>query len=194
MPEEILTKRCSLCHEEKPLEDFPRHRKTKSGRYCQCRLCVSFKTVPPEVRLRRIAAINKWNSSDKGRASRVRTALKWSQSVKGKTTLLRKRRRARFDPARREKRSIVQKLYRQSPKRRERERQRICDQRHHERLSARKALRNAVSLGKIVRASTCEKCGANGPTQSHHHLGYSREHWFDVEWLCHPCHVLVHYP
>lgn len=54
-----------------------------------------------------------------------------------------------------------------------------------ERQRARKKLAYAVSAGHVKRADTCERCGAVGPTEGHHH-DYDKP--LEVEWLCSRCH------
>lgn len=49
--------------------------------------------------------------------------------------------------------------------------------------------RQAVSKGQISKASSCERCGAEGETHGHH-ADYSRP--LDVEWLCRVCHGREH--
>lgn len=63
--------------------------------------------------------------------------------------------------------------------------------------SAQNKLEKAVQRGKILRPTSCERCGEtpprfkNGRTaiQAHHH-DYSKP--LDVHWLCQRCHHLEH--
>ncbi len=54
---------------------------------------------------------------------------------------------------------------------------------------ARQALCRAVEQGKVVRQPCA--CGATD-TEGHHHNGYEKAHWLDVEWLCRECHRKEH--
>jgi hypothetical protein len=55
--------------------------------------------------------------------------------------------------------------------------------------AARKAVRDAVASGRLVRASHCSDCGTDQRRiQAHHHRGYSPEHALDIVWLCTKCH------
>lgn len=47
----------------------------------------------------------------------------------------------------------------------------------------------AVRFGQLARAEACERCGAVGPVDGHHH-DYSKP--LDVEWLCRSCHMDHH--
>jgi hypothetical protein len=57
-----------------------------------------------------------------------------------------------------------------------------------ERIKARYFVANALRDGRIARGQFCESCGKGCKTQAHHHKGYERAHWLDVQWLCGPCH------
>lgn len=54
---------------------------------------------------------------------------------------------------------------------------------------ARAVANQALRSGKIIRLEHCENCGAIAKLQLHHHKGYAREHWLDVQQLCHACHL-----
>jgi hypothetical protein len=56
---------------------------------------------------------------------------------------------------------------------------------------ARRAVRYAVLIGKLVRPEACEN-GHPGPIEAHHHRGYAPEFWLDVVWLCKNCHDKAH--
>lgn len=55
--------------------------------------------------------------------------------------------------------------------------------------AARRAVHEAIRLGRLTRPSVCEACQAPGPTHAHHH-DYSLP--LDVAFLCPTCHLLVH--
>lgn len=55
---------------------------------------------------------------------------------------------------------------------------------------ARNAVHNAVRDGKLKK-QPCEVCGT-WLVHAHHHNGYDREHWLDVQWLCVRHHKAVH--
>lgn len=65
--------------------------------------------------------------------------------------------------------------------------------------AARHAVHLLVSRGTIIKSDCCEVCGSSPlPLKSgrsrigaHHYLGYEREHWFDIVWVCNKCHRLL---
>ncbi len=52
---------------------------------------------------------------------------------------------------------------------------------------ARSKFRDAVKCGRIKRLP-CEVCGS-AKSEGHHHKGYAKRHWFDVQWLCRTHHA-----
>ncbi len=53
---------------------------------------------------------------------------------------------------------------------------------------ARGAVAAALDRGRLSRPDVCSACGSDGRLQAHHYLGYEREHYLDIEWLCLDCH------
>lgn len=69
---------------------------------------------------------------------------------------------------------------------------------HPDRVKARRALSSAIRSGKRVRGP-CEWCNRQPEivsgvqvVQAHHHRGYAKERWLDVQWLCSRCHGAAH--
>lgn len=60
---------------------------------------------------------------------------------------------------------------------------------HRDENRARSAVAHAVKTGALVRLACF--CGET-EVEGHHHLGYDRDHWLDVEWLCDPHHKEAH--
>ena len=58
---------------------------------------------------------------------------------------------------------------------------------------ARTMLRYKVFQGEIKKPINCEKCNKTDcRINGHHHKGYEKEHWYDVQWICDDCHWKVH--
>jgi hypothetical protein len=62
------------------------------------------------------------------------------------------------------------------------------------RFSAIDAVKYAVRIGIIPRATTqkCFKCNKNA-NQYHHYLGYEKENWLKVIPVCKKCHTKIHW-
>jgi len=63
---------------------------------------------------------------------------------------------------------------------------------HKEKKLAKAAIYRATKTGQIIKPNKCSSCGAIGLIEAHHHLGYAKENWLDVKWLCPPCHGKAH--
>ena len=71
-------------------------------------------------------------------------------------------------------------------------RQRQWQIRNRDKLKAQQAVGRAVASGRLVRPSSCDQCCEVKPVQAHHHMGYDKERWLDVKWLCGDCHYEIH--
>ena len=99
---------------------------------------------------------------------------------------------ARWRNANRETSRASTRAWRRTPEGREAARltrqQQIAEGKH----SARMAVQRALARGDLVR-EPCRICGTS-PAEAHHYLGYAREHWLAVEWLCDQHHSDAHHP
>lgn len=57
------------------------------------------------------------------------------------------------------------------------------------RRAARVAVMNAIRAGKLIRPSSCSRCGGGGGIEGHH-PDYTKP--LAVVWLCKPCHQAEH--
>ena len=64
-------------------------------------------------------------------------------------------------------------------------------QRYPERDKARLAVSNAIIAKKIIRPESCSSCGCSCKPEAHHD-SYDQDQWFNVRWLCRPCHETHH--
>lgn len=69
-----------------------------------------------------------------------------------------------------------------------RERPKLADYTIKIRKHARWAVYYALRTGKLQKPDCCEGCDAVAKLQAHHYLGYEKEFWTKVEWLCSSCH------
>lgn len=59
---------------------------------------------------------------------------------------------------------------------------------HPERIAARNAIRRAIKSGQLKKLSCF--CGEK-QVEAHHHKGYEKNYWLDVQWLCREHHRLA---
>lgn len=170
------SKRCSKCQRHLPREQFSRDRTCPDGLSHHCRECRS-------ARMRAYYLNNRATFRQKGR--------EYYQSHKEVTAERDRAYRAANRQAIAEKRAARV----QAAPDKYKDIQRRADQKRAidspERLKARTMVGIAIRAGRLQR-KPCEKCG-NMRSEAHHHLGYTQEHWYDVQWLCHSCHTSVHY-
>lgn len=56
-------------------------------------------------------------------------------------------------------------------------------------VKARNAVRNAIRRGELINPGRCQKCGhRTKKLDAHHHRGYTRRYWLDIQWICEDCH------
>ena len=65
-------KTCSKCKQEKPLDQFHRHRKEKDGRRSQCKVCRKARHATPEYKAYQKAYQAIYRASDNGKAAQDR--------------------------------------------------------------------------------------------------------------------------
>ena len=143
--------------------------------------------------------MKKYETDEERLAARRETVRRYNPSAKGKAN------EKRRDP---EKAKAVWARYRETDKyQAAQERRRIKDQAlgwpvqlralrkarmDPNRGLAYQAVTWAERFGLLIRPETCERCGSGAKLHAHHHNGYEREHWIDVQYLCSPCHRTVH--
>jgi hypothetical protein len=57
---------------------------------------------------------------------------------------------------------------------------------------AKVTVARAIAKGLLSKPTACPRCKRTRNIEAHHHLGYEREHWLDIEWRCRQCHTLEH--
>ncbi len=62
---------------------------------------------------------------------------------------------------------------------------------HKERTVAKKAVKDALRSGELVRPEGCPECGSDRYLSAHH-WSYHEQHYLAVIWLCKSCHQLLH--
>lgn len=163
---EQLLLRCTDCKVLKAHEDFPVCRKVSTGRHSLCRQCHNRRTkekyaTDPEFRKKH----KEQSRSEKAKQWRKEN---WQKTKESQKEFHRVYSNWKYhnDPLERNK------------------------------IEARSAVNFAVKFGFLKRPDTCQsgskygvECG--GEIQGHHHKGYDRENWLEVEWLCVNCHKVA---
>ena len=90
------------------------------------------------------------------------------------------------------KNKVYQRRYYQSEKGIESSAKARAKARANGKWQARVELRKAWLRGDIKRPSACKQCERKCIPEGHHYLGYRKEHWLDVQWLCIRCHRALH--
>lgn len=177
------SKPCAWCGRDLPLSAYGRH--TQSGLQPRCRECLSqtrrewreanaekVKAAKRDFSARtqpdRVAATRAWRLAHPERARE--TTRRWLEAHPEKQREYDARRAAKRPP--------------KAP------RVLLTPEQRRLRAAARAAVTYAVTRGALCR-EPCASCGAE-PAQAHHHRGYAREHWLDVQWLCSDCHWSIH--
>lgn len=57
-------------------------------------------------------------------------------------------------------------------------------------VRAHNALNNAITAGRVIRPTSCSRCGGSDTKINGHHHDYTQP--FDVVWLCYSCHAKTH--
>jgi superfamily II helicase len=89
---------------------------------------------------------------------------------------------------------VVSAAYKASHRQQVREYERARDRARigTEKEQARRALREAVRSGRVVKPSSCQDCGRSDLLIHGHHDDYTKP--FEVVWVCRWCHVERHRP
>lgn len=159
-----LERRCGRCHISKPLADFEKARTRRYGISSRCREC---KRELDRARKRKLVA--------SGRDAELARA------------------RYRNDPDVRQRSKAKRRRQMERPEHKVREAARMRERRscesEREKMRARSAVATAIAAGRLVRLPCA--CGETR-TEGHHFLGYARENWLKVKWLCRSCHNREH--
>ena len=174
MLNQIPTRVCPKCKTEKPLtrEFFWKWNRPSSGgfRY-RCILCdLKREPVPKGMRRCNGCKAVKWLSLEffyldlsdpSGFAYRCKQCFKWHRQ----DPAIKKALNARY----------LEKYH--------------ADAELKQRMKARQAINRGYRTGKVPKPIFCQFCLTSCRPEAHHHLGYEREHWLDVVWLCKRCHT-----
>lgn len=141
---------------------------------------------PEEWKAYRSAVNRKYAHSEKGKATERRK----NASPKAKERYARYRQTEGYRAAQERRRQ--KELEQTAGWRAQTEHRRRVLNQSPEMVRAWQAVAWALEFGLLVRLDVCERCGSTKRLHAHHRNGYAREHWLDVDWVCTPCHKVVH--
>jgi len=78
--------------------------------------------------------------------------------------------------------------YRENNREKIREYQRQNRKENPNKYRARSKVNSVIRSKKIIKPTQCQLCGNSTSLTAHHYLGYEKEHWLDIQWLCISCH------
>ena len=164
------TKTCSGCGEAKSLSQFRPRPERPVGYHSKCRDC--------ERERSRISMAKKRAEDPEFRARQREASRQWREDPKNQDRV----RQTKSTAAQRKRVREYSKHYRTTSEGRLKER-------------ARSAVNMAIQRGDLVRPEECSRCekkpgkarDGRSLIRAHHHNGYDKAHWLDVEWVCASC-------
>lgn len=167
-----MTKTCSKCREEKPLDAFHRASKSKDGRQAQCKECSR-------------ASNYAWRSANPGRTIELRKLR--DERNPGRRAEVQKR----WAQAHPDALSASNRRYSERHPERKREQHRQWIMLNPTKHWCHRKLNEAIRCGRIVKSTSCQDCGTSNKRLEGHHEDYSKP--LEVIWLCKACHEHRHH-
>lgn len=214
----IPTKLCRACKQAVSLDGFHKLAKAKDGLQARCKACVcaymkarniakadelreKSKAYYAANREERKAKIKEWQRVNAAVVSERRR----ESYLANREQVLERNRAYREQPDVRERYNAKKKenyelnkperlrqgrLYRRTPEgkavlAKAHAREKVV---HAEKIKARYHVSNAIRDGRLLKASACQLCNTACEVEAHHHKGYARQNWLNVQWLCLTCH------
>ena len=171
-------KRCSRCHQVKPLTEFYRHKNTYDGHTSECKVCNLARTKKYQATEQGKTAIKAYNQSERGKTVQKKARIKSNKTEKRKISNKRSDVKRRGTDKRRTSGNEASAHYRES---------------HPNRVKARILVNLNVRKGILPHVTTlkCIDCG-NNAEQYDHHKGYDKKNWLNIQPVCMKCHVTRH--
>lgn len=175
----MVSKKCTACHQNLPLESFVVCKRNKDGRGAKCKEChkVICTNYVSNNKMKRLNSSREyWIKNKPAHRARVRA---WQDEHPENMVEIKNRYKAshpeRDKTYRKKFGSINTKKYRAA---------------YPEKYKARNKVNNAVANAIIPKLENqlCMHCGKQAK-EYHHHKGYAPQHWLDVIPLCKPCHI-----
>ena len=166
----MKTKKCRVCGEEKTIDCFGKNSSLKDGLQPQCNKCR--KRQKKKYRIKHKDAIRKANKQYRVENWKKIQESQRQYSKKNREEIGKKNKRYRIENW--VKIAAGHKSYSEA---------------HPERIRAVSAINHGIRDGKVVRPTSCSRCGDECKPQGHH-PDYSEP--LKVVWLCTRCHKRLH--
>lgn len=193
----MVKKTCTKCLVEKEIIDFHSYFSKNLGRIrikSICKICsnadsrIRVKAYYQSDRFKEYKKTDKYknmrraiHAKHRKNPVRIEWTKKYQRSEKQKE-YRRKRYRSHYVPWMKTPKAIEnRKKYRISLKKR-----------FPEKIRARDMIQKHIKRGLIIRPNVCSNCNQEKFAEAHHHVGYSKENWLNVKWLCKKCHIESH--
>jgi hypothetical protein len=168
-------KKCDHCKKIKPFDDFGFSSQCSDGHRSTCKECRKLQD-------------KKHREANPGKeASRKK---RWEAANPEKAKAVRRKWRV----VNKERQNATGRKWRKNNRAKQLESERRLRVLYPDRFRAREAVADAIKHGKLlpVKFMICSHCKHRRAEHYHHHKGYDREHWLDVEPVCHICHTSIH--
>ena len=176
-------KTCSKCHESKPLSEF--NKKSGMCKPCQVEYRHEYYLAHREKALEAAKVY-----ADTHVEQRRETSLEWGRKNKEK---INEQHRERYNLEKDRTRKTIYKL--KHPKRvAERQAKAGKEWRKYnkEKTAAHKGWARYCASNDVAIPCYCQQCHQECKPHAHHYLGYAKENWLDVVFLCPLCHRRIH--
>lgn len=167
-----MTKTCSKCREEKPLDAFHRSSKSPTGRQAQCKDCSK-------------ASNDAWRAANPGRTIELRKMR--DERNPGRRAEVQKR----WAQAHPESLAAGSRRYSERHPDRKREQARQWAILNPTKRWCHRKLNDAIKGGHVIKDTSCQDCGTSSKRLEGHHEDYSKP--LEVVWLCKTCHEHRHH-
>jgi len=171
-------KKCSMCKEDKPIEDFGNDKSRKDCLNHRCKECnrkhrMDYYNDNPEYKKHNSAESKRWRKEHPERTKEL--SQKWRDNNIELVREVCRKSTKKWYKNNREYVLNYQSEYREN---------------NSEKVVARRKVRDALRKGEMKKPNKCSMCMVSGTVSEGHHYDYSEP--LNVTWLCSPCHTKLH--
>ena len=202
---QLKVKKCSKCHQWKPVTEFSKNATKPDGLDYQCKLCVSKRQKPyyqsykDSIKEKTVDYYQKKHPKKRcTRCRRLRIKTNFYPDRREKDGLMRRCKSCYDMVTKGDYNDINAQIYARRYYRKNKPKVLLKTQEYRknypDRINAHKAVHKALKDGILVKPDSCAnlKCSRKGVGRIEaHHESYKKENWLDVIWLCSSCHKLI---